>query len=217
MTKKIKISFYLLLLGLASEIIGPIVFHCLTPNYDSFRQLISDFGVQGAKTQQAFTYWSLFDGSLILLGSFGVYGYFKKVQSFLALLLASGIGLFAIGDCIFTGIFHRETGGVMTWTAYLHDGASGLGFVTFYGGLLCLFFLYQKTNQPKMSYFIFGNLILAGLFMLIFALPKIPFLNLGGIPRGFFQRGNLFFMYFPYIVMTLSSLKNSKKPTPASF
>lgn len=207
MNTKMKVSFYLLLFGLISEIIGPFIFQYLTPHYNSLRQLISDFGVQGARTQRLFSYWGIMDGCLILAGTYGVYFYFKKTQPTLAFLLALGIGLFAIGDCLFTAIFHRETGESISWKAYLHDGGSGVGFAAFYGGLLCLFFLYQLANQKNWSFFILGNLILAGIFMIIFALPRVPFIHIDETYRGLYQRGNLFFMYLPYIAMTVICLK----------
>ncbi|KAF1293861.1 DUF998 domain-containing protein [Candidatus Enterococcus leclercqii] len=106
-------------------VLGPIV-----TGYDPLRQVVSDLGSVGSPVKTIFERGSIVTGSLLLLSLPGVWQLTSGDNRRKRQLLLVGLALFAVGDCIFTGVFktNHSTSG-LTLGTIIHGGASGAGIV----------------------------------------------------------------------------------------
>ncbi|MFD2305494.1 DUF998 domain-containing protein [Enterococcus termitis] len=201
-----KYGFKLMIFVICSELIVPIILGLLYPNYDPVTMLISDFGEDGSPVKIVFKTWQLLDGSLFLLTIPSFYERFKRTSLPLAKSLSIMMGIFAIGDCLITGLFDRSTDPTaIDIEALIHDYASGIGFVALFIGIFLLINLYSIEKKHVYVWNFVLIFILSGIFMILFAAPKIPLIEQFHIPyRGLWQRANLFFLYLPFLVVALN-------------
>ncbi|WP_339101906.1 DUF998 domain-containing protein [Candidatus Enterococcus clewellii] len=203
-----KYGFYFMVLAILSELILPFILGSFYLNYDSFTMLISSFGEDGSPVKLAFKIWVSINGVLFLLAIPSFYQRFKQTSRPLAKWLSIMIAAFGIGDCIITGLFDQSTNhSEIDIEGMIHNYASGIGFVALLIGTALLFRLYSLENKHFMVTIIPIIFIISLLFMLLFALPKIPILNQVHVPyRGLWQRGNLLFLYLPFLFVALEGL-----------
>ncbi|WP_259305118.1 hypothetical protein [Enterococcus asini] len=93
----------------------------------------------------------------------------------------------------------------------LHNYASGAGFVALLLGTLLLIWLYYQVHNQAMVIAMVIIFLLAGVFMLLFAMPKIPIIKAFQVShRGLWQRLNLLFLYLPYVLVSVSTIAKGR-------
>lgn len=208
-----KYGFYFLIVAVLSELALPFVLGHFISGYHQTEMLISSFGESGMKTRAAFRIWEVINGFLFLMAAPAFLQRFKQIASFSAVSLSICLVIFGIGDCMITGIISRaRTTEEVSLLSLLHNYASGAGFVAMLlGNLLLIYLFYLEKNFRLVSCF-FIIFIFSGLFMLLFALPKIPVVNQFQVShRGLWQRLNLLFLYLPFLIVSLKSITKKKQ------
>lgn len=205
-------GFYFLIVAVFSELALPFVLGHFVSGYSQTEMLISSFGETGMRTKAAFRLWEILNGCLFILAAPAFYHRFTATNPKLALCLGIFIVAFGIGDCIITGLVSRaKTTEEVGFASLLHNYASGAGFVALLLGTLVLMWLYyQEKNQGMVMSMVF-IFLLASLFMLLFAMPKLPIIKAFQVShRGLWQRLNLLFLYLPYVLVSLETLQKGR-------
>lgn len=175
--------------------------------------VISVFGDVDSPVRQVFLIWSVVSGLLFVLAIPAVYRIFIDTSRTLTSLLMFGIGLYGVGDCIFTGLFSINTEQA-TWnfSTGVHNIGSGLG----YGGFLLLpfflSFLYRKQGQRTYSK-LYGMLgLISFFFAAVYGLARLPTLNYLPILNqiGLCQRISFIFNYLPIVIFSLNQINNEQ-------
>lgn len=205
-------GFYFLLLAVISELALPFVLGHYLSGYSQTEMLISSFGETGMRTRTAFRIWEIINGVLFIVAAPAFYQRFVATDRNLALTLAVFIVAFGIGDCIITGLVSRaKNSEEVGFSSLLHNYASGAGFLALLLGTLLLIWLYYQEHNQFMVVSLVLIFLLASLFMLLFAMPKLPIIKAFQVAhRGLWQRLNLFFLYLPYVLVSLSTLRLPK-------
>lgn len=207
-----KYGFHFLLAGIISDFLTPYVLGLFYPGMNHLTMIISSFGKETSPVHQAFNRWSIFSGILVVLSMPAIYATFRLASRKLALLLAGMIGIYGIGDCMFTGLFSIETGQT-SWTleTWLHNIGSGVGFAGFFLSPIVLVLLFTKTGKELRLYVILMVASFLVAFMYLMArLPGINQLPLFSV-LGFWQRASLFFNYLPLAVLSIEGIRRSRK------
>ena len=207
---KINVGMIILLIALTSEILLPFILSTQFPVYNHATMLISEFGEVGSPVARFFNMGMIINGMLFLLAIPSVFNRFKQTNKSLSIALSIMIGLYALGDCILTGVFARSsTGEALTIGQQIHDYASGVGFVALLIGIAILISLYRIESNKPIEKLLEVLLIVSFIFMIIYSNKRLPILNVLDIPfRGLWQRLNLFAMYAPYIILAIESIKH---------
>ena len=171
-------GFYFLLLAVISELALPFVLGHYLSGYSQTEMLISSFGETGMRTRTAFRIWEIINGVLFIVAAPAFYQRFVATDRNLALTLAAFIVAFGIGDCIITGLVSRaKNSEEVGFSSLLHNYASGAGFLALLLGTLLLIWLYYQEHNQFMVVSLVLIFLLASLFMLLFAMPKLPIIN----------------------------------------
>lgn len=195
-------GYLFVLAAVLSELMGPFILAKKYPHYHQLTMLISDFGEAGSPVRTPFKIWQFVDGVLFMLAIPSFSGYFYDISPLLSCLLGLSIGLFALGDCIFTAIFDRVEGSQLTFQGALHDYGSGVGFVALLMTTVLFIRLYLLEHNRLLSLVLLVIFFLSGICMLVFASPRIPIIRRINVSyRGFWQRANLFFLYLPLLIV----------------
>ncbi|MBS7577123.1 MULTISPECIES: DUF998 domain-containing protein [unclassified Enterococcus] len=209
MVNKKNLGFYLMIITITSEIILPFILGSFYPEFNQWSNLISDFGASGSPVQNTFKLWEIIDGSLLIIAASAFYFRFKSTSESLAKLLTVLIVLYAIGDCIITGIADRVQSAKPTIMGQIHDYASGISLIAIFLGILVLIILYHFEDNQLMTRAFIIILILAGLTMLLFAAPRLPLINQLHLPyRGLTQKILLYLLFSPFFFTSIQALKN---------
>ncbi|MBC1605988.1 DUF998 domain-containing protein [Paenilisteria rocourtiae] len=207
-------GYYFLLIGALSDFLTPYILGIFYPDLNQMTMVMSVFGDVESPVRGAFLVWSVVSGVFFVLALPAIYQTCAKTSRTLAIWLTLAIGLYGIGDCIFTGLFSIDTEQA-TWTfsTWVHNIGSGLGYMGFLLFPLFLILLYQKQGRGThmkiyMVLFII-SLISAG----IYGLARVPAVN--DLPIldkiGFCQRISFFFNYLPIVVFAIDQIKHRNK------
>lgn len=197
-------GYVFMIVAIFSELVVPVIFAQIYPNYDQGKMLISEFGEVGSPVQKYFKVWQLVDGLLFILAAPSFYTYFYSTSPMMASWLGITIVLFGIGDCIFTAIFDRVETSTFSIQGALHDYGSGVGFVALLVNTFLLIMLYARQQQFLMVKIVSVIFALSSICMLFFASPRIPLVRKIDVHyRGFWQRLNLFFLYLPLLIIAV--------------
>ncbi|MHC5229514.1 DUF998 domain-containing protein [Enterococcus sp. LJL99] len=197
-------GYFFMIIAIFSELVVPVIFAHLYPNYNQGTMLISDFGEVGSPVQKYFKIWQLIDGGLFILAAPSFYAHFYSTSPTIALWIGITIVLFGIGDCIFTAIFDRVETSNFSIQGALHDYGSGVGFVALLINTFLLVMLYARQQQFLMVKIVSVIFALSSICMIFFASPRIPLVRRIDIHyRGFWQRANLFFLYLPLLIIAI--------------
>lgn len=205
-----KYGFYFLLLGVVSDFLTPYILGFFFPKMNQIKMVISLFGEVGSPVRQAFLIWSVVSGIFFVLAVPAIYADFAATSRLLAGLAAVAVGLYGLGDCIFTGLFSVDTA-ESTWnlSTWIHNIGSGLGYAGFLLFPLCLILLYQKQGISSQVY-LYSVLFGLSLFIaVLYGLARIPALHVLPLFRalGFWQRLSFGFNYLPLAVLALEKIK----------
>lgn len=208
-----RFGFYFLVLAVISELLLPFVLGRFIFGYDQIEMLISNFGENGMPTKLVFKLWEVFNGGLFILSAPAFYKRFCSMSHNLAIWVSVCIILFGIGDCIITGLVDRATTDEQIgFAGLLHNYASGVGFVALLIGTFILIWLYKLEQKWVMVGLLPLIFFISSIFMILFALPKIPIIsNFQVSHRGLWQRLNLFFLYLPFLMVALGVISQNSK------
>lgn len=210
-----KYGFHLLVLVVISELALPFIFASFYPEYSQTSMLISAFGEIHSPVRVAFKIWQITDGILFILTVPAFYNRFKATSSKQSFWLSLMIAAYGIGDCIITGLFDRSSQTIrFDPEEMLHDYASGAGFIALLVGTFLLIRLYSLENRTSLVKSLWLIFLLSSIFMLLFALPRIPIIDQLHLPyRGLWQRANLLFLYLPFLITALQTIFSQNKKT----
>lgn len=207
-------GFCFLLLGVLSDFLTPYILGIFYPGLNQMTMVMSVFGDVESPVRGAFLVWSVVSGVFFVLALPAIYQTFAQTSRTLAIFLASAIGLYGIGDCIFTGLFSIDTEQA-TWTfsTWVHNIGSGLGYMGFLLFPLFLILLYRKqgrsTHTKTYVVLFIISLVSAG----VYGLARIPAVN--DLPIldkiGFCQRVSFFFNYLPIVIFAIDQIKHRNK------
>ena len=108
-----KYGFYFLLIAVIADFLTPYVLGRFYPKLNQLTAVISLFGDIDSPVRSAFLIWSVVAGSFYTLSLPAIYAALKETSKGLASLATAAIGLYGIGDCIFTGLFSVDSVGFL--------------------------------------------------------------------------------------------------------
>lgn len=211
-----KYGFYFLILAVLSDFLTPYILGIFYPGLNQMTRVMSVFGDVASPVRGAFLVWSVVSGVLFVLSLPAIYQSAIKQSRTLAILLVSAIGLYGIGDCIFTGLFSIDTEqSSWTFSTWVHNIGSGLGYAGFLIFPLFLVILYRKKAEKTLSNLYLVLLIVSLLAAGIYGLARIPAVNYLPVldKIGFCQRISFFFNYLPMVVFGVDQIRRGyRKP-----
>ncbi|MBC1368137.1 DUF998 domain-containing protein [Listeria welshimeri] len=211
-----KYGFYFLILAVLSDFLTPYILGIFYPGLNQMTRVMSVFGDVASPVRGAFLVWSVVSGVLFVLSLPAIYQSAIKQSRTLAILLVSAIGLYGIGDCIFTGLFSIDTEqSSWTFSTWVHNIGSGLGYAGFLIFPLFLVILYRKKAEKTLSNLYLALLIVSLLSAGIYGLARIPAVNYLPVldKIGFCQRISFFFNYLPMVVFGVDQIRRGyRKP-----
>ncbi|EDJ0214549.1 DUF998 domain-containing protein [Listeria monocytogenes] len=205
-----KHGFYFLLLGVLSDFLTPYILGIFYPELNQMTRVMSVFGDVASPVRGAFLVWSVVSGVFFVLALPAIYQSVVKTSRTLAILLASAIGLYGIGDCIFTGLFSIDTEQASwTFSTWVHNIGSGLGYAGFLIFPLFLVILYRKAGDKTRSNIYLVLLSVSLLSAGVYGLARIPAVNDFPVldKIGFCQRISFFFNYLPIVVFGIDRIR----------
>ncbi|MBF2451390.1 DUF998 domain-containing protein [Listeria welshimeri] len=211
-----KYGFYFLILAVLSDFLTPYILGIFYPGLNQMTRVMSVFGDVASPVRGAFLVWSVVSSVLFVLSLPAIYQSAIKQSRTLAILLVSAIGLYGIGDCIFTGLFSIDTEqSSWTFSTWVHNIGSGLGYAGFLIFPLFLIILYRKKAEKTLSNLYLVLLIVSLLSAGIYGLARIPAVNYLPVldKIGFCQRISFFFNYLPMVVFGVDQIRRGyRKP-----
>ncbi|EEO6566220.1 DUF998 domain-containing protein [Listeria monocytogenes] len=211
-----KYGFYFLILAVLNDFLTPYILGIFYPGLNQMTRVMSVFGDVASPVRGAFLVWSVVSGVLFVLSLPAIYQSAIKQSRTLAILLVSAIGLYGIGGCIFTGLFSIDTEqSSWTFSTWVHNIGSGLGYAGFLIFPLFLVILYRKKAEKTLSNLYLVLLIVSLLSAGIYGLARIPAVNYLPVldKIGFCQRISFFFNYLPMVVFGVDQIRRGyRKP-----
>ena len=202
-----KYGFYFLLLGVISDLSTPYILGLFYPKLNQMTPVISVFGDVDSPVRRAFLVWSVVSGLFFVLSLPALYHLFIGTSKILSV---ATVGLYGIGDCIFTGLFSINTN-ESSWnlSTWIHNIGSGLGYAGFLLFPLLLVLLYRQSGQGTLSHFYLVLTVISLLIAGLYGLARIPSISQFAFFKqlGFFQRLSFFFNYLPMICLSFFQLR----------
>jgi MFS family permease len=205
-----KYGFDFLLLGALSDFLTPYVLGIFYPQLDQQQQVISAFGDVNSPVQHAFFIWSVVSGLLIVGALPALAKHCKAVSKKIAACLCIALGVYGIGDCIFTGLFSIDAQeSVWRFSTWVHNIGSGIGYMGFLISPALFAWFYQRAGNQKQSRSFFLLFLVSIFFAAIYGLARLP--QLSDLPvlnqLGLCQRISFFFNYLPIVLFFLQQRK----------
>ncbi|MBO0460273.1 MULTISPECIES: DUF998 domain-containing protein [Enterococcus] len=207
-------GIYFLFLGVLSDFSTPYVLGLFYPGLDQLTMPISVFGDVASPVRGSFLIFSVISGILFVLSLPALYTSFANISTRLAKWLVVSLSFYAIGDCLFTGLFSLNTQAT-SWdfSSWVHNIGSSLGYTGFLLFPVFALLLYRKEADQPIGRSYVLVVILSLLSALIYGLARIPVLNHLPIldKLGFCQRLSYFFNYLAILLVGIKQLKRVKR------
>lgn len=214
MQKRQKLGFYFLLIAVISDFLTPYVLGIFYPQLNQLTDVISLFGDVGSPVRPAFLVWSVVAGSFYVFSLPAIYQTSKETSKSLAVSLVMSLGLYGVGDCIFTGLFSVDTEqaqwNLSTW---IHNIGSGVGYAGFFVFSFLLYLLSKKQKNMKKNKIYLSFFGLNIIVAFLYGCTRVPVINQLTMFSflGLWQRISFFCNYLPIIYYVIDHLKISKK------
>ena len=115
---------------LALDLIIPFLLAPFYKDYNHLTQVMSVLGNSKAPLHSIYNIWLVAFGVAILISTLQLYPTVAQVSSSISIMLFSVIVIYAVGGCIFSGIFSvGETKSLETLSAKIHGYGSVIGFL----------------------------------------------------------------------------------------
>lgn len=212
--KKIqKYGFYFLLMGVCSDFLTPYVLGLFYASFSQMKDVMSLLGEVGSPVRESFLIWSIVAGAFYVLSLPALYSSGKQVSRKMGILLATTIGLYGIGDCMFTGLFSVDTTQTQwTFSTWVHNIGSGVGYAGFFIFPFVIFLWYKAQNDKKQSLVYLGLFIASVIVAGMYGLARVPELTKTPMfsQLGFWQRISFVFNYIPIFYFSIQQLNKNK-------
>lgn len=208
-----KYGFHFLLIAVIADFLTPYVLGIFYPKLNQLTAVISLFGDIDSPVRSAFLIWSVIAGSFYTLSLPAIYAALKETSKVLASLATAAIGLYGIGDGIFTGLFSVDSVEAQwNFSTWVHNIGSGIGYTGFLLFPLILYLFYKKQNNSYESQRYLKLFILSGTIAAMYGLARIPQLNQFTIFQqlGFWQRLSFIFNYLPIVRFAWVQIKKNE-------
>ena len=208
-----KYGFHFLLIAVIADFLTPYVLGIFYPKLNQLTTVISLFGDIDSPVRSAFLIWSVIAGSFYTLSLPAIYVALKETSKVLANLATAAIGLYGIGDCIFTGLFSVDSVEAQwNFSTWVHNIGSGIGYAGFLLFPLILYLIYKKQNNSYESRRYLKLFILSGTIAAMYGLARIPQLNQFTIFQqlGFWQRLSFVFNYLPIVCFAWGQIEKNE-------
>lgn len=209
-----KYGFYFLLIGVVSDFLTPYVLGLFFASFNQMKDVMSLLGEVGSPVREPFLIWSVVAGTFYVLALPALYAIGRQVSKKMGLLLATTIGLYGIGDCIFTGLFSVDTEQAQwTFSTWVHNIGSGVGYAGFFVFPLVIFLWYRAQNDTKQSLIYLGLFVASIVVAGMYGLARVPELakTLVFAQLGFWQRISFIFNYIPIVYFSIQQLKKRRE------
>ncbi|WP_100065837.1 DUF998 domain-containing protein [Miniphocaeibacter massiliensis] len=208
-----KYGFYFMIIAILSELILPFILGSFIIDFSHTKTLISRLGEAEGIIKIIFKIWEIINGLLFFMSIPAFFERFKKVSEKLAKCLCFTIILFGLGDCILTGLFDSSMMdfGYIKIGKLIHGSSAFIAYIGILVGVLLLIKLYMLEGNRDMAIAIMVLFIITGVFMLLFAAPKISMLKSITINyRGLWQKLALLFAFSPFLLVSINEVISRK-------
>jgi hypothetical protein len=160
------------LVAFIGDFLVTIVLGSFYPNYNHFRQVMSELGTLESPVAVWMGLWLVVFGSLFVAFAIGFAAAFGAGRKS-ALIVALLIGLFGLGAGIVAGLFPVDPVGLETTLAgELHGAFAGAGFFAIaFVPLVCLA-VYRPRRAPGMRWLSVGAFVLGLAFFALFVVSE---------------------------------------------
>ena len=203
-----KLFYIILLATILGEFLLPWILGHFYKGYDGRTTVMSALGSPESPVRVIYNVWLVWLGVFLLAASFALYREIRTVSVGLSLMTLVSVCVFAIGAGILAGLFSvNESKDKITVASRIHGVGSALGFMTL------LFFPLLQGIYGFMSGSMFKGAVCVAAFVL--ALLFFVFFIMGDKERfqktvfayeGLWERLSLFFMYVPFLYLSVENL-----------
>ena len=203
-----KLFYIILLATILGEFLLPWILGHFYKGYDGRTTVMSALGSPESPVRVIYNVWLVWLGVFLLAASFALYREIRTVSVGLSLMTLVSVCVFAIGAGILAGLFSvNESKDKITVASRIHGVGSALGFMT-----LLFFPLLQGIYGFMSGRMIKGAVcvtafVLALLFFVFFIMgDKERFQKTVFAYEGLWERLSLFFMYVPFLYLSVENL-----------
>lgn len=209
MEKYYKYGWIAIMIAMAGDIIISLVLPLFYKEYSCLKMSISALGNPQSPVRITFNIWMLLEGLLFLAAIPAIYMRYRSVSAGLTYTVITFVAIFAVGACIFTCFFSvNESKEVVTAASQIHGVGSVVGFMLFLFVPLLIGILSFKAGERGVGIASIISFIIAIVFFTLFVMSDKPEFSGTVIEcEGLWQRLNLIFMYLPFFMVSIKSVK----------
>lgn len=209
MDRYYKYGWISLLIAMVGDIVVSLVLPLFYKEYSCLKMSISALGNPQSPVRIPFNIWMLLEGFLFLAAIPSIHRLYRPVSTGLTYTVIIAVVVFAIGACICTCFFSvNETKEVVTVASQIHGVGSVIGFMLFLFVPLFIAILSFKSGDRSFGVIYIISFILAMIFFVLFVMSdKSEFADTLINNEGLWQRLNLVFMYFPFLMVSIKCIK----------
>lgn len=209
-----KYGLYFLLIGLISDIIVPFILGIFVPAFNPIVNATSYLGELNNSISLVFKIWEIINGILFLLSMPAIVERFKESSKTKGRIVAAGIGIYGIGDCIFTGIFDHSVLNIngISYGTLIHRKASFIAYIGILIGMLALIKLYKLEKNKILENITKVNLILTILSTILYSTRRKEVLAFFEVNyRGLWQKIDQILLFAPFLIIAVIGIYNQNK------
>ena len=190
---------------LIADLIIPFLLAPTYKGYSHLTQVMSVLGNSKAPLHLIYNIWLVVFGVAILISTLQLYPTVAQVSSSISIMLFSAIVIYAVGGCIFSGIFLvGENKNLETLSPKIHCYGSAIGVLLLKLAPLFIGFYFFKVSNGLLGILALICFIFAIGFFVLFVMADKP--NYRGIIiafEGLWQRLSLLSMYLPIAALCI--------------
>ncbi|OPJ63803.1 DUF998 domain-containing protein [Clostridium oryzae] len=198
--------FVFTLIICATDVILPFILGLFYPSYSHMNMVISALGSNNSPVRAVFNMWMIILGVSFILISIHLFNVYRTEKPIASVILLIITVVYAIFDCIVSGIFSvGESKEMTTISEMIHGYGSAIGCTAFvFSGIIAVIIIYKK--KPRLGRILFVSFIVTFISFVIFVAGENIPTDAEGIFKifkyeGLWQRISFIFMYVPYVVL----------------